>query len=294
MDAAEIEVFLTLAEELHFTRTAERLHLPQSRVSRLVASLERRVGGTLFDRTSRRVTLTPLGKQLLDRIGPAYAEMQAALSEARDSARNIEGSLRLGCPATVGGPALSLLLERMSTRYPGCEVTLHDQLLTDPYGPLRRDEVDVLINWLAVDESDLTAGPVVEYRDRVVVVGLGHRFADREWVSIEELADEETHGNESGLPTALFDAIIPPFTPSGRPIRRTYPWRSSEDTTWLIAQGLIVHTSVAGVPVYQRADLRVIPISDMPPVPLGLIWCTARENATIRALATIAREIGPS
>src|SRR5215469_7954060 len=61
MDAAEIEVFLTLAEELHFTRTAERLHLPQSRVSRLVASLERRVGGALFERTSRRVVLTPLG-----------------------------------------------------------------------------------------------------------------------------------------------------------------------------------------------------------------------------------------
>ncbi|MBO0806882.1 MAG: LysR family transcriptional regulator, partial [Actinobacteria bacterium] len=55
MDASEIEVFLALAEELHFGRTAERLRLPQSRVSRLVASLERRVGGALFERTTRRV-----------------------------------------------------------------------------------------------------------------------------------------------------------------------------------------------------------------------------------------------
>jgi DNA-binding transcriptional LysR family regulator len=62
MDTAEVEVFLVLAEELHFGRTADRLHLPQPRVSRLVASLERRVGGTLFEQTSRRVRLTPLGE----------------------------------------------------------------------------------------------------------------------------------------------------------------------------------------------------------------------------------------
>ena len=55
MDTAEIEVFLVLAEELHFGRTAERLRLPQPRVSRLVAALERRAGGALFERTSRRV-----------------------------------------------------------------------------------------------------------------------------------------------------------------------------------------------------------------------------------------------
>ena len=52
VDTAEIEVFLALAEELHFGRTAERLRMPQPRVSRLVSALERRVGGTLFERTS--------------------------------------------------------------------------------------------------------------------------------------------------------------------------------------------------------------------------------------------------
>lgn len=293
MDTTEMEVFLALAEELHFTRTAKRLHLPQSRVSRLVASLERRVGGALFERTSRQVTLTPLGKQLLDRLAPAYAEMEAALSEARDSARNIDGSLRVGCPSSVGGPALSLLIEGFGNRHPGCEITLHDQLLTDPYGPLRRGEVDVLVNWLAGDEPDLTRGPAIEYRDRVLVVGLGHRLANRESVSFEELADEETHHNQEGTPTALFDAIVPPFTPSGRPFLRTQPWRSVEDICQLIAQGKTVHPAAVDVPVFQRADLKQIPIPDMPPLSLGLLWCTVRENGMIRALAEVAREIGP-
>lgn len=290
MNASEFEVFLTLAEELHFTRTSERLHLPQSRVSRLVASLERRVGGALFERTSRRVVLTPLGKQLLSRAGPAYAELEAALSEAREYARGIEGVLRLGCPPTVGGPALSLLAERFAARHTGCELSLCDQGLADPYGPIRAGDVDVLVFWLAADEPDLTAGPVIEYRDRVLVVGLGHRLAGRESVSFEELADVEMHGNHPGFPRSVFDMIVPPVTPSGRPIRRTQPWRSSEDLIKLVTSAEVAHPGMADVPVFQRKDVKQIPVRDMPPVPLGLIWCTARENAKIRALADVARE----
>jgi DNA-binding transcriptional LysR family regulator len=63
-------VFLTLAEELHFGRTAGRLKLTPSRVSQMLRTLEARVGGQLFVRTSRRVNLTPLGEQLLHRVGP--------------------------------------------------------------------------------------------------------------------------------------------------------------------------------------------------------------------------------
>jgi hypothetical protein len=70
VELREIEVFLTLAEELHFGRTAERLHLTSSRVSQVVRSLETRLGGALFERTSRRVRFTPLGKQLQRTVHP--------------------------------------------------------------------------------------------------------------------------------------------------------------------------------------------------------------------------------
>jgi DNA-binding transcriptional LysR family regulator len=56
---AQVEAFLALAEELHFGRAAQRLHVSQSRVSRLISALEHQAGGRLFERTSRQVTLTP-------------------------------------------------------------------------------------------------------------------------------------------------------------------------------------------------------------------------------------------
>jgi DNA-binding transcriptional LysR family regulator len=292
MDVTEIEVFLTLAEELHFGRTAQRLHLSQPRVSRLVASLERQVGGALFERTSRRVALTSLGKRLRDRVAPAYAELRAALEEAKTSARGTGGTLRLGCLITTTGPALTWLAEEFQRRHPDCNLTLHDVDIADPYGPLRGGRVDVLANWLVVDEPDLTAGPVLEYRDRVLIVGRHHRLAGRDSVSIEDLADGAVQGNPTGYPAALFDSLVPPATPAGRPIPRTaHSGTDMGALITLIALGRIVHPSVAGVSVWQRDDLAQIPIRDLPPLPLGLIWHTAHENERVRALVAVARDI---
>ncbi|MGH3486399.1 MAG: LysR family transcriptional regulator [Actinopolymorphaceae bacterium] len=64
MELRDIEIFLTLAEELHFGRTAARLHVTTARVSQAVKKQERHIGGALFDRTNRAVKLTPLGVQL--------------------------------------------------------------------------------------------------------------------------------------------------------------------------------------------------------------------------------------
>jgi DNA-binding transcriptional LysR family regulator len=292
MDTAEIEVFLTLAEELHFGRTAERLRMPQPQVSRLIARLERRAGGLLLDRTTRRVSLTPLGDQLRGQIKPGYALITAALEAARTASRGLTGVLRLGGSVTAPGPALTALVEEFCGRYPDCELTLHTVTTMDPYSPLRRADIDVLVNYLVLDEPDLTAGPVIDYRERVLAVCRGHRLAGRESVTVEDLGDEEVVDNSLTFPSALFDAIVPPVTPSGRAIRRTYPWRTDEDVLTAVARGRIVHPVMSGVALFTRADFVLVPISDLPPMPLGLIWCTARENARIRALATIAGAMG--
>src|SRR5829696_2625778 len=92
----EIRAFLTLAEELHYGRTAERLGLTPSRVSQMIRALEQRVGGRLFDRTSRRVCLTPLGDQFLQRAAPPYEQLRRALLDVHEAATGIAGALRIG------------------------------------------------------------------------------------------------------------------------------------------------------------------------------------------------------
>lgn len=277
-----------------FTRTAQRLHIQQSRVSRLVASLERRVGGVLFERTSRKVVLTPLGQRLRHRAGPAYAELAAALEEARAAARDRSGTLRLACTATTTCPAVTRMIEEFTARHPACNVAMREVDWFDPYGALRRGEIDVVVNWLAGDGPDLTAGPVLEYRDRVLYVGLGHRLAGRESVSAEELAGEVVNlpHRIPGFPGAVYRALQPPITPSGRPIRRVHDVSmSGAEVATKIARGELVHPSVTDVPPFTRGDIRAVPIRGLPPLPLGLIWRTGHESAMIRALAGSAQRL---
>jgi DNA-binding transcriptional LysR family regulator len=215
----------------------------------------------------------------------------AAFDSARTAARGVTGLLRTGCTYNVAGPALSRLVEEFCAAYPDCELTLHMVEIRDPYAPLRRGEIDVLVHWQIVDEPDLTAGPVIDYRDRVLAVGRSHRFAAAESVAVEDLGDEEVHENASPFPDAVYDAIVPRFTPAGRPIRRTYPWRSDEDVLTAVARGQIVQPAMAGSPLFGRPDIVLVPITGLPPMPLGLIWCTAHENARIRALGSTAQRI---
>ena len=285
MDLTQVRTFLILAEELHFGRAAERLGLSQPRVSRLIASLEREVGGALFDRTTRRVRLTPLGARLREGWQPSYGQLLTALDNARATARQDSGTLRVGFTLTTGGTALTQLVRAFTTAYPDCEVQMRETGVWDLYGALRRDEIDVLVSWLAVDEPDLTAGPAIESRARALAVSRDHPLAAPGLASAEDMASYET---VIPPPGAVYDALVPPRTPSGRPVRRSHAVPGLHETLALVASGQIVHPTVAGLPLAQRSDITLLPFTGLPPLRLGPIWCTAHENARIRAFADIA------
>lgn len=99
MELRDIEIFLTLAEELHFGRTAERLHISQSRVSQSIKKQERRLGAVLFDRTSRVVRLTSLGEQLRDDLLPVQRELRRIMERAARAAHGGDPGLRPRSPA---------------------------------------------------------------------------------------------------------------------------------------------------------------------------------------------------
>ena len=294
MNLAQVEAFLVVAQELHFRRSAERLHLAESRVSRLVASFEREIGGALFERTSRKVTLTALGASLADQLAPAHAQLLEAVESARAAATSTRNTLRVGLFATVDGPSITQLVDTFHARQPGISVTLREVDPTlEPYAMLRRGDIDVIISWLNVDDPDISIGPPIEERARVLAVARGHRLAARPSVSVEDLADEEVALMPAGFPPALYDAIVPPRTPSGRPIARTGPSGTFHEVISQVVRGRIVHPTVTNIPILTRDDIVLVPISDLPPLSLGLLWCTARENRKVRALAEVARSAPP-
>jgi DNA-binding transcriptional LysR family regulator len=123
--------------------------------------------------------------------------------------------LRIGFTNTTGGPSLSRLVAAFEARNPNCDVAIHEIPVADPYAALRVGEVDVLVNWLAIDEPDLTAGPAIDRQDRVLAVASNHLLAGRDTVSVEDLAGLQVAHFPPNFPPALHEALVPSQTPSG-------------------------------------------------------------------------------
>ena len=109
-------------------------------------------------------------------------------------------------------------------------------------------------------------------------------------MSIEDVADYGVVLPPASFPANFFDVLVPATTPSGREIRRSHPASSYHEVLSLIALGRVVHPTVRSLPVL-RDDIRLIPITDLPPLSLGLIWRTAHRNARILALADVASRL---
>ena len=122
-----------------------------------------------------------------------------------------------------------------------------------------------MCNWLAVDEPDLVAGTAFAYYQRALAVAATHRLVGRQAVSIEDLADEEVAELPPSTPPAVYDLLIPPRTPTGRPIRRTQPVQTINEILSLVARGRIVHPTSSTVPIFNRDDVVLIPIEGLPP-----------------------------
>jgi len=286
----ELEAFLVLAEELHFGRTAERLRLSQARVSQTIRKLERRVGAPLFERTSRRVALTPLGARLRDDLAPLHRGLGEAMARAIAAARGVDGVLRVGFLGTGAGELAPMIMNSFRARHPACEIRMRETHFADPLGPLRASEVDVLITRLPVREPDLTVGPVVLSEPRVLAVPAHHPFARRARVSLEDLARDTVFGVAGPAPDYWWDFHVPRFTPGGTPIPRGQDVATFQELLALIAAGQGVSPVAASVErYYARPDIAFVPIDDAPRTEVAVVWRTAGATARIRAFVQAAR-----
>lgn len=293
MERHEIETFLALAQELHFRRTAERLHITSSRVSQTIAKLERRIGSALFERTSRHVQLTEIGRRLYDDIAPHHHAIQEAVAHATAAARGTGGTLRVGFLGPATGVMLSRVISAHRDHHPGCEVlVVLETPLSDHLAALREGVVDVVVSMLPIEEPDLVVGPVLLREGRVLAVPSGHSLARRERITLEDLADRTAIYAAGPAPAYWQDYHHPTRTPSGRPIHRGPAIDTVQAGLTLVGagQGIAVATAQAGQ-YFQRPDITYIPITDGAPAEFALIWAASRENEHIRAFAATARVI---
>ncbi len=291
MELRDIEIFLTLAEELHFGRTAERLHVTPARITQAIKKQERQIGALLFERSSRSVRLTTVGEQLRNDLLPHYEGFTYSLRRAKMAATGQTAVLRVGLmPFNIS--ELRVFWDEFRERHPMWQLRLRRMHYTDPFDQLRSGEYDAVVLWLPVREPDFVVGPTLFNDARVLAVADDHPLADRKTVTLEESADY-VHAMAPLAVRYWEEGYLPFTTPGGRPIHRGTPSLHADDLIDMVGSGDIVHIFPAHVTRHWgMSNIRFIPITDMPPLPYALIWRGEVESEPIRALAKVIGDLG--
>lgn len=191
MEVAQLRCFLAVAEELHFGRAAERLHIAQPAISRTIQQLERELKTTLFERSTRSVRLTAGGQAL---VGPATTALDA-VRRAELSVRSVDGGhvgeVRVAYAGVSSYALVAALARLVRSRHPGIALELSSQNFAQQgMKKLINGETDIALGRWDVVPAKVGA-KIVMSDSLVVALSDRHQLAGAPRISISQLADDD-------------------------------------------------------------------------------------------------------
>jgi DNA-binding transcriptional LysR family regulator len=187
MELRHLRCFVALAEELHFTRAAERLHIEQPPLSRAIKELEDDLGVVLFERNRRGTVLTEAGATLLQDVRRVFAVLKQAQENVQAVAAGLSGSLRIAVSDGAIDPRLSALLARCREEEPEIEIRLSEVPLADQLRGLRSGDFSIGFAHTAEVGDGIVTEPL--WHDPLVVaVPARHPLLSHKAVPLHQLA----------------------------------------------------------------------------------------------------------
>ncbi|MBB4907838.1 LysR family transcriptional regulator [Actinophytocola algeriensis] len=271
MDSRELRYFVAVAEELNFGRAATRLGIAQPPLSRTIQQLERRMGVTLFERTSRQVSLTTAGEVLLHEGRRALTALTAAERRTQRAGTRLVLTMK---PHSDGG-----LLEKILTEYAASpsavEVDVHICGIGEQGKLLREGEADAALLRFPHDDTEGFAYEELLTEPDAAVLPRTHRLADRESLTMADLAGEQ-------LPH------WPGNPPNGGPLVR-----DSGQLQQLIALGRTIALLPASTRHHLGPELAQVPVTDAPTSTLAIAWAEDSRSRPLAAFIQAAVQCAP-
>ncbi|MFD5011517.1 LysR family transcriptional regulator [Streptomyces chartreusis] len=289
----DLRYFVAVAEELHFTRAAERLYVSQPALSKQVRALERHLGVELFRRDPQGVTLTEAGAALLPharRVLDAWSEGSAALEAARVAARS---TLVVGMSTSPGrGGLLPAIRSRFTAAHPDTVLRLRQVSWEDPTAGLADGDADIAFVWLPLPDAERYGWTVVAEEPRLVALPDTHRLASRPEIDFADLLDEPFLALPAGA-GPLRDYWLALEERAGRPPRIGAEIAGTEETYEALVAGLGVCLVATGnAPLITLGGVVTRPVRGLAPSRFALAW--RREDARrplVRAYAEACRRV---
>jgi DNA-binding transcriptional LysR family regulator len=208
MELRQIRSFLSIAETLHFGRTAELIHLSQPALSLQIRALEEEVGVRLFERNRRKTTLTPAGTAFRDDAATALSQLDQAIRRAKLAASGKLGLLRIGFTSTAGSEIVPGIVRQFRELNPEVEFSLRQYLTAEQVQMLETGLLDVGFLRLPIGGHSALDVVTVHREPFVLVVPSSHKLAKRKRLRLREVSGETFVMYERAYTPGLYDLIL--------------------------------------------------------------------------------------
>ncbi len=281
VDLRQLRYFVAVAEERHFRRAADRLHMTQPPLSRAIKQLETDLGTVLLHRSPAGATLTASGTELYDQACTLLEHAEQV--RTRVTAAAGAATITVGSLADSVDEAGTRLAAAFRQRHPGVDVLIREADFTDPTAGLRTGLADVALTRAPFDDTGISTrilrsdpvGVVLRTDDPLAsrtTLSLGE-FDDRQWCQLPDGTDHLWRDYWNGATTTR----QPRTGPTVRTVHECL-----QAVLWNGTIGLtpLVHAIPAG--------LTYVPLTDMPPSQLVLAWNTINDNPLVHSFTHIA------
>jgi DNA-binding transcriptional LysR family regulator len=207
MELRHLRYFATLAEELHFGRAAQRLHIAQPPLSQQIQQLEKELGFKLFHRTKRNVQLTEAGQVFLVEVRQIMRQLQQAIQIGQQTSRGEIGQLVVGFVSSAAYNILPTILQTFRGCVPGVRLELHELTTDQQLEWLREGRMDIGFLRPPVEENRFNWETIFQ-ESLIVALPEGHLLANQSNICLTSLANEPFILFPRILAPGLYDLII--------------------------------------------------------------------------------------
>ncbi|MGY1718645.1 LysR family transcriptional regulator [Blastococcus sp. SYSU DS0552] len=273
MELRHLRYFVTVAEELHFRKAAEKLHIVQPALSKQISALERELGVPLLERDRRHVMLTEAGRVFLEEATEVLAHADGAMVRARAVSRGEVGRLNIGFIQ----PALADLLPRslrvFRQHYPGVLLTLSEATSRTAVERIASRSMHFAFTRLPTVARPDLATEVLSEEPVSLVVPKGHRLATQASVRLEEIAGEDTVLIDRKVEPELHDYYVAACNSAGFSPRVAHEVNSTSVAIGLVAGGLGVAFAPSSARLAPQHNVAYVPIEgDRLKLTMGAMW----------------------
>ncbi|MDO5719227.1 MAG: LysR family transcriptional regulator [Actinomycetaceae bacterium] len=274
MEFRQLKYFVAVAEEMHFNRASQRLHIAQPALSQQIQSLEAQLKTKLFNRTTRKVELTEAGAALLPVARSILSAVDSAVRTVEKSARGIIGTVKLGFVASAAVYVIPRIMDGMKKAWPQIDVELEEATTAEVLSGLRRNEFDIgIIRGLVGHSEQVRVERLMEER-LVVALHESHPLAQHRSLSLSQLAGETLVSFRQRDVAGLFDRVEQVLNQS-----QVEFVRGQQATQLLTIVGLVA----------ARLGIAVVPQSLVAVKVPGVVYCDLLDDIAYSTIAIAHR-----